>query len=347
VTFPQLFANRPMPLSMDQASDIAAGFGICGKLSPLESERDQNIRIEVPDGPGYVLKITNPEEPPSVTAFETYVLEHLAVTAAHLPVPRLVRTLDGALAVRWPAIGGERTVRLLTFLSGTPLVKASATPTLRASIGYTLAALDAALRPVSPQTQSRCLLWDFGQVLQLRSLLPTCANSALRTRLELAFDRLDAERISCRTDMRPQWLHNDFNPYNVLVSSANMAKVTGIVDFGDMAYGPLVCDLAVACAYSLHRAAPFDSMADVIEGFNIHTPLSAVELNLLPLLIEVRFAMTVLITQWRAALNPNNRAYILRNSPGALAGLAAIGEESASAVSALFQRRLCKGTAFR
>ncbi len=337
---PEVFANRPSPASWDEVSILAARFGVRGVLVALASERDQNIRIDVPGGPSYVLKITNPAEPTSATDFETEVLEHLAATAAHLPVPRLMRTLEGGLALRWPAAGEERTVRLFTHLPGVSLARVLAGGGLRRSIGSTLAALDAALSTVSPREQARDLLWDFGQSTALRGLLAGVGDTALRNRLESALDRLESQQMSQRPELRPQWLHNDFNPCNLLVSAADAARVGGIIDFGDMAHGPLVCDLAVACAYAMQGPAPLDALADVVEGFNDHTALNDAELDLLPLLIDARFAMTVLITQWRAALNPANSAYILRNSSAALAGLVMLDSNPPSAASLFLRERL-------
>ena len=66
---PEVLANRPLPVSSDEVSSLAAQFGLRGRFTALPSERDQNIRIDVPEGRSYVLKITNPAEPASVTEF--------------------------------------------------------------------------------------------------------------------------------------------------------------------------------------------------------------------------------------------------------------------------------------
>ena len=335
-----LFAKPPPRLSMEEASNIIEQFGVRGRLSTLGSERDQNIRVEVPDGPGFVLKITNPAEPRAVIDFETRILEHLAHTAPQLPVPRLKRTLDGAVAPRWLTEAGARTVRLLTFLPGIPLANAAYTPMLRSSIGTTLAALNAALRSVAGPLPRRPMMWDFANVTELRRLLPSVADRKLRGRLEGILDRLELANIPIRPDLRAQWLHNDFNPSNLLVSASDMSRVQGIIDFGDMVYGPLVCDLAVACAYALDVSHALGSIGAIVAGFDRHTPLREAEMVLLPQLIEARFAMTVLIAGWRATLDPDNRAYILRNYPGALAGLEALGETRASDMALQLRRRV-------
>ncbi len=48
-----------------------------------------------------------------------------------------------------------------------------------------------------------------------------------------------------------------------------------------------------------------------------HTPLTAAELNLLPDLILGRVVARIIISEWRAERFPENRAYVLRNTPRA------------------------------
>ncbi|HYY08201.1 MAG TPA: homoserine kinase, partial [Actinomycetota bacterium] len=60
--------EAPTPtFGVDGAERIAASvFGIRGRASALVSERDQNFRIAVEDGLGWVLKISNAAEDPGV-----------------------------------------------------------------------------------------------------------------------------------------------------------------------------------------------------------------------------------------------------------------------------------------
>ena len=57
----------------------------------------------------------------------------------------------------------------------------------------------------------------------------------------------------CWPACRARAIHDDLNDYNVLVAgsvaSADGARVTGIVDFGDMVHSYRVADLAIAGAY--------------------------------------------------------------------------------------------------
>lgn len=86
----------PVPaFDAHDAARIAAAFGITGAASPSVSERDQNFRIAVEDGPGWVLKISNAAEDPSVVDMQARAMLHIARTAPELPVMRIGRALDG------------------------------------------------------------------------------------------------------------------------------------------------------------------------------------------------------------------------------------------------------------
>src|SRR5690349_12163277 len=93
--------------------------GIDGSVQPLAGERDQNCRVEGADGRRFVLKVSNPSEPVEVVDFQIAALDHIAQAAPDLPVPRVVRTLDGRTRGTVALGGGiEATVRMLTYLDG-------------------------------------------------------------------------------------------------------------------------------------------------------------------------------------------------------------------------------------
>ncbi|NBT54825.1 MAG: hypothetical protein EBT05_08055 [Betaproteobacteria bacterium] len=123
-----------------------------------------------------------------------------------------------------------------------------------------------------------------------------------------------------------QFLHNDFNPYNLLVHPANPDQVCGVLDFGDMLHGPRVFDVAVAASYQCHAQGQpsIDSLLEFMQGYQQANPLSSQELRLVPLLAAVRCAITLCITEQRAQWFPDNRDYILRNHTVASAGLRAL-----------------------
>jgi Ser/Thr protein kinase RdoA (MazF antagonist) len=83
--------------------------------------------------------------------------------------------------------------------------------------------------------------------------------------------------------------------------------------------------VAIAAAYHVRREGdPFVDISEYVSAYNAVSPLRADERDLLTDLIVSRMAMSTLISTWRAALHPDNSAYILRNVPAAWAGLEAI-----------------------
>ena len=80
----------------------------------------------------------------------------------------------------------------------------------------------------------------------------------------------------------------------------------------------LVNDVAIAMANLLSDDADlFAPGLDLICGYHATTPFTAAELDLLPDLILGRVVARIVISGWRAERFPDNRAYILRNTPRA------------------------------
>jgi Ser/Thr protein kinase RdoA (MazF antagonist) len=117
-----------------------------------------------------------------------------------------------------------------------------------------------------------------------------------------------------------QVIHNDVNPYNVLVDKTN-GEITGIIDFGDLILAPRINDLAIALSYHVGKADGARLVRAGLAGFRRHVQLTEAEMACLGTLVRIRLAMTVAITEWRSALRPDHAAYIKRNQPAAIAGL--------------------------
>ncbi len=318
------------------ATLVAARWGLSGTARLLTSERDQNFRFASDRGEAFVVKVTNPAEDPLVTDFQTGALLHIEARDPTLPVPRVLRTLAGApQCVVEGAGGAPTTVRVLSYLDGLPLHQAPRNPAQRRALGIALARLGRALSDFRHPAAAHFLQWDIQNAARLRPLLP-CITDAGDRHLAAAFlDRFDTVVAPQLPTLRRQIVHNDLNPYNVLVAGEDMACVTGIFDFGDMVETALVNDVAVAASYQLAAGDdPLRGIVEFVSGYATVCPLEEREAALLLDLIAARMLTTVAITSWRAARYPENSAYILRNSPSAWHGLhhfAAVDRAAASA----------------
>lgn len=321
-----LLAAPPPVLSETEAESLAkTQFGVVGTASRLTSERDANFRLKTASGVSYVLKIANPAEDPLVTNLQTKALLHIAAIDSDLPVQRIHLTLDGAPEYGLPdGTGRHMIVRLFSYLEGEPLHQVERTPALRRNLGASLARLGLALRGFFHPAAGHDLLWDIKNAGRMWELLSFIEEPSRRALVELVLTRFDDHVTPALPRLRAQIVHNDLNPYNVLVHAQDHSRVTGILDFGDMVHTSLINDLAVAASYQLSmQGDPLADAGDFIAAYHAVTPLEPIEIDLLYDLIGARLATTATITSWRAACHPENRAYILRNAPRAWAGLQA------------------------
>ncbi|MGH7010911.1 MAG: phosphotransferase, partial [Caulobacteraceae bacterium] len=175
---------------------------------------------------------------------------------------------------------------------------------------------------------------------RLRNLLSGVRSLEARADIERALDRFAEFVAPALPDLRAQVIHNDLNPYNVLVGEADFAMIVGLLDFGDMVRAPLVNEVAIAAAYHVSPGAdPLAPILEIVGAYNTITPLTAWECDLIFDLIATRLAMTVLITEWRASRYPENSAYIMKNHPAAAAGLKRLGGVSPDQAQDRLRRR--------
>jgi Ser/Thr protein kinase RdoA (MazF antagonist) len=294
----------------------------------LSGERDLNFLVDVADSPDrYVLKVSDARENPQALALQNAALDHLAQQAPQLPVQRIHRWRDGAHLLALPGPDGMCFARVLTYLPGLPLHEAPPSAAQRRSIGATLAALDRALQDFAhPPVSNEAVMWDLQRTAELQSWLPAIQDAQSRAWGEQVFAHYVQQVPPLLATLPQQFLHNDFNPYNLLVNPVDPDQVCGVLDFGDMLHGPRVFDVAVAASYQCHaQGRPrIESLLEFMQGYQHANPLSRAELRLLPLLAAVRCAITLCITERRAQWFPENRAYILRNHAVASAGLRAL-----------------------
>jgi hydroxylysine kinase len=295
----------------------------------LDSERDQNFRLRTPDGRDYVLKIANPAEDRAVTNLQTEALTHLAAADPNLPIPRVFPARNGAQELDIGFDDGSiRVVRLLSFMAGTPMHAVEASTALRRDLGQCAARLARGLRDFSHPAANHKLLWDLQHAADLRPLIDAVAPDR-RGLVEQFLDGFETHVSPILPDLPRQPVHNDLNPHNIVVDAANNERVSGIIDFGDLTSTARVNDLAITAAYQVADSDdPLAPARELIAAYHAVTPLNAAEFDVVFDLIATRMVMTIVISSWRAARYPENRAYILRNHQPAWARLSRIANLS-------------------
>ncbi len=312
-------AAPPPDLTPDEAAAVASShFGISGSASPLGSERDQNFRIESAAGT-FVLKVANPAEDPAVIDMEIRAMLHVAATDPELPVARPHPSINGALSSMVERKGRRHVLRLVTFLEGREVRPAELNAAGLHEFGATVARVGRALRGFFHPAGARVLLWGIKHAPRLRPLL-ACVDPERAKLVGAALDRFEERAFPLLARLRAQMVHGDLSLSNV-VFDADL-RPAGILDFGDMAYGPLVCDLAVTLAAVLRGGEnTFETIESLARGYGTVTPLEEDEVAVLADAVAARLAATVLISAWRVARFDQNADYITAYDEGSWAML--------------------------
>jgi hydroxylysine kinase len=325
-----LSTGAPALLPSEAGALVRRLYGIDGAIHALAGERDQNCRVETPDGSRYVLKISNPSEPVAVVDFQIAALDHIARVSPEQPVPRVVRTLEGRTHDTIVLADGQRTsVRLLTYLDGVQIRETVRTAAQRHAMGTGLARLNLALQGFAHPGASHDLLWNVSAAHRLATKFDGIVNAHRRSLARKFMARFTDHVLPHLASVRRQVIHNDYHLYNVLVAPDDEARIVGIIDFGDMVHAPLVGEVATAAAFHMNGSEdPFEGPAQFVAAYHAALPLTDVEQDIVADLMATRHLITVLISEWRAARYPENRPYIMRHNPAAWEALSQMADLS-------------------
>lgn len=293
------------------AAALRTQFGLVGTLHQLVGERDQNFRLDGVDGRRYVVKVIGRAESASAVELQLAALRHLEAMA--FPgVPRLAPTLAGDALGSVQDPSGEYSLRVVTFVEGTPLSSVGVNAARATSLGRRLAELDRALAQLEFRGRNPVLLWDLQRAGELRSLVGHVEDRAARRLVNLAIDDFESRASPGLAQLPAQVIHGDANPDNILVAEDG-SGVAGLIDFGDMVMAPPIVDVAIAAAYLRATAGdPLGIIAPFIDGYRAVVPLDAGQLELLYDLARARLATTVTLLHWRLASRPADDPYRLR-----------------------------------
>ena len=178
------FLRRNTPdLPLDKVADVLVDeYGIEGDLTPLESERDQNVRVDTVER-SYLFKVCNADEDEAVIDLQIEALRHIQRVDPSVPVPLALPTLSGAATGRVLSHDGtSHTVRLMSFLDG--VVAGSRpefdTPAFRRNTGTALARLDSALRGFFHSAARQDHPWDVSRAPRLLEYTQHIENESAR-----------------------------------------------------------------------------------------------------------------------------------------------------------------------
>ncbi len=308
----QLLSRSPASSLATVETWVRERYGIEGRAERLTGERDENFRIRTADGPDYVLKVSPVGEPDVSADLSVAVLLHLEGTAPSIPVPRVIRTVEGRTGIEInDSSQGVRTANLCTYIPGKLLSTSSIRTTAqRRACGQLLARLGKALTTFDHEACRRSIPWDLRQLPRLASLIPgvpDLPDVGFLREFVAEFTASIAPRLG---GLRSQFVHNDFNARNIIIDPADESRIVGVIDFGDAVHTALVADVAVGVMGQLATPeSADDAIREFVAGYCVEQPLRAEEMEILNWLIAGRITQNVVITAWHRAQNPATRHF--------------------------------------
>lgn len=310
------FLNRNPPAhALEEIREVAAHYyGLDGDLRPLQSERDQNFRVDTESGAKYVFKIANKDEATEVADFQTGALRHIARQDPSLPVPRVIPNRDGEpySRVRF-ADNNEHIVYSLSYLDGIPLseMEGGIDSATRKRFGTLMAKVDMALRGYFHPAARQQHPWNIETCTRLRGLTGHIEDDEDRSVVDVVLDHMSEIVVPRLQSLRHQVIHQDAHSDNVLIDPNRQNEITGLIDFGDLLYGTLVAEVAVACDSVSHETKDWVTPAcDIVAGYDAVLPLEEAEIDSIFELVSARNALTATVVAVRAALTPEQPAHI-------------------------------------
>ena len=283
-------------------------YGIDGSYHSVRSERDQNFVITVEDGEDCVVKISNPEERPETIDFQLAALRHIEQQNPSLPVPRVVLNVSGKSHFQASVAGTNYIVHVLRYLPGKPLAESGATlsTSLRRQLGQRIAELDLALRGFFHAAAQQDHPWNVETCSRLAPYTHHIEQADARTAVDAVLAHASSEVIPKLMTLRHQVIHQDAHDGNILVGQNADTTIAGIIDFGDMLFGSLAVEVAIA-SYSAMSGSDeiLQAVSDVVAGYDATLPLDENEIDLIFDLVSIRHAMIITITSARVASGPS------------------------------------------
>jgi 4-aminobutyrate aminotransferase-like enzyme/Ser/Thr protein kinase RdoA (MazF antagonist) len=296
----------------DVEAIVYKNYGLSGAVRELPGERDQNFQISTKNSLEYVLKIANPAEDGEVLVFQNQVLDRLAEREPSLAIPRLVTSglRDPIIRVADKA-GDHYYARLLTYLPGFPLADVTTERgQLHENLGRFLGRLDRALTGYWHPAANRPLQWSVNRATKvIGQRIDHIRDVENRAIVEYFLADFESRVVPLLPSLRSGVIHNDGNDYNVLVTldEDGHQEISGVIDFGDLIYGPYVYEPAVAAAYAiLDEDDILTTAVRVIKGYHEEFPLLADEVELLFTLICIRLCTSVTLASVQKELVPDN-----------------------------------------
>jgi 4-aminobutyrate aminotransferase-like enzyme/Ser/Thr protein kinase RdoA (MazF antagonist) len=217
------------------------------------------------------------------------------------PIPfssgELIKVLD---------INGKKCIcRMLSFLEGTFIGNTPASEQLMQSLGEFLAKLDLKLQGLNNHVyRGRQWEWDLQYFCLNKKYIEAIPDAHNRNIVYYFFKQFEEKLAPVLPELRKQVIHNDANEWNLLVKDET---ISGIIDFGDLAYSHLINEVAIAITYACYdKDAPLEWAPILLKSYHRINPIEEKEIKILYYLIAARLCTSVCNSAYSKQIDPDN-----------------------------------------
>jgi len=275
-----------------------------GSLERLAGE-NLNYLLTSENGVRYVVKIVDDDMPAEVVEMEFAAMEHAISAGFSVKLPNIVQNKFGNIETGINIhIKDLYRLRLISFIRGNVLENIpDISDILIKNVGITLAQYHVAMQHFDHPAAHRNHRWNLAEAGQHRDKTELLGDPAKAALMKWGFDAWEQAK-NLLGSMPWQFIHGDMNRENILVEGD---RVTGLVDFGDACFNPVVCDLAICLTYMMmDREDPLGAMAVFIDGYLGTRALSKAEQGVLLPLICGRLVTSLAVSTERRGIDPDN-----------------------------------------
>jgi 4-aminobutyrate aminotransferase-like enzyme/Ser/Thr protein kinase RdoA (MazF antagonist) len=302
-------------LDLDGARAIAVErWGLTAPTArDLGSHQDRNVLLTSagPDGTTlrHVLKVANGAAAPA--ALDAQNAAMLALADLPLRVPQPVPSLAGALREEVELAGSVHSVRLLTWVDGSPMTRAGyLAPSTARALGALAGRVTAALAGFEHPGAHEATQWDVRRSPEVVAALLPSLDPALRARVAALSAAATSDLAQHAGALPEQVVHGDLTDFNVVAEAGPDARPepVGIIDFGDLTRTWRASEVAVAiCALLVKdRRAPLRIAGDVLAGYVATQPLTPAEVDAVWPMVAARACAGLVSTVHQLTREPDN-----------------------------------------
>lgn len=286
-------------------------FGLTAEsIQQLEGYDNRNFLIES-NGIKYVLKDYRFDK--NLEMYLQSESEFLDFLSDKGEFPKVISSLKG----NSQEIINDRIYRLLTFIEGDLFASIKGDESYLESFGKKIAQLHkSSIDYYDPKLLARIdNRWDLKNLHLCEPFFEDCQDPKERKFLKYFYQQFEQNVLPKYADLRKSVIHGDINEHNVLVNSN---EVKTFFDFGDVNYGPLVYDLAIALTYiALNYNDSIGAVTSVVRAYHSVYELEEKELDMLYYLIAARLVQSLSNAANSSKIQPENKEYITVNSASA------------------------------